>query len=44
MLVLFTSQFSIHTWSEERYTSLDFFTCGGQEPIDQVESLLKGLS
>lgn len=44
ILVLSTSHISIHTWPEERYASLDFYTCGNQDPIDQVESLLKGLS
>ncbi|WP_374719912.1 adenosylmethionine decarboxylase [Parageobacillus toebii] len=44
MLILSTSHISIHTWPEERYASLDFYTCGEQDPIDQVESLLKGLS
>jgi S-adenosylmethionine decarboxylase proenzyme len=44
MLVLSTSHISIHTWPEERYASLDFYTCGEQDPIDQVESLFKGLS
>jgi S-adenosylmethionine decarboxylase proenzyme len=44
MLVLSTSHISIHTWPEERYASLDFYTCGEQDPIDQVESLFIGLS
>ncbi|BDG35791.1 S-adenosylmethionine decarboxylase proenzyme, prokaryotic class 1B [Parageobacillus caldoxylosilyticus] len=44
MLILSTSHISIHTWPEEGYASLDFYTCGKQDPMDQVESLLKGLS
>jgi S-adenosylmethionine decarboxylase proenzyme len=44
MLVLSTSHISIHTWPEEEYASLDFYTCGEQDPIDQAESLLKGIS
>jgi S-adenosylmethionine decarboxylase len=44
MLILSTSHISIHTWPEERYASLDFYTCGEQDPMDQIESLLKGLS
>ncbi|WP_043904813.1 adenosylmethionine decarboxylase [Parageobacillus genomosp. 1] len=44
MLILSTSHISIHTWPEEGYASLDFYTCGEQDPIDQVESLLKGIS
>jgi S-adenosylmethionine decarboxylase len=44
MLILSTSHISIHTWPEEGYASLDFYTCGEQDPMDQVESLLKGLS
>jgi S-adenosylmethionine decarboxylase proenzyme len=44
VLVLSTSHISIHTWPEEGYASLDFYTCGEKDPMDQVESLLKGLS
>ncbi|GLH62557.1 adenosylmethionine decarboxylase [Parageobacillus sp. G301] len=44
MFILSTSHISIHTWPEEGYASLDFYTCGEQDPMDQVESLLKGLS
>lgn len=44
ILLLSTSHMSIHTWPEEGYASVDFYTCGDQDPIDQVEFLLKGLS
>jgi S-adenosylmethionine decarboxylase len=44
ILLLSTSHMSIHTWPEERYASLDFYTCGNQDLIAQVEFLLKGLS
>jgi S-adenosylmethionine decarboxylase len=44
ILLLSTSHMSIHTWPEERYASLDFYTCGDQDLIPQVEFLLKGLS
>lgn len=44
MLILSTSHLSIHTWPEEGYASLDFYTCGDHDPFDQVESLLKGIS
>lgn len=44
VLVLSTSHLSIHTWPEERYASLDFYTCGQQDLDSQVEFLLKELS
>ncbi|MEH7238298.1 adenosylmethionine decarboxylase [Bacillus sp. JJ1562] len=44
ILVLSTSHLSIHTWPEERYASLDFYTCGDQDLNGQVEYLLKELS
>jgi S-adenosylmethionine decarboxylase proenzyme len=44
MLILSTSHISIHTWPEEGYASIDFYTCGEQDSMDQVESLVKGLS
>ncbi|WP_235183467.1 adenosylmethionine decarboxylase [Geobacillus genomosp. 3] len=43
MIVLATSHLSIHTWPEERYASLDFYTCGEHDPLSQVDVLLKGL-
>jgi S-adenosylmethionine decarboxylase len=43
MLILSTSHISIHTWPEEGYASLDFYTCGEHDPMGQVEFLLKGL-
>lgn len=44
ILLLSTSHMSIHTWPEERYASVDFYTCGDQDLNAQVEFLLKGLS
>lgn len=44
MLVLSTSHISIHTWPEEGYVSLDFYTCGDHNINSQVELLLKGLA
>jgi S-adenosylmethionine decarboxylase len=44
LLLLSTSHMSIHTWPEESYASIDFYTCGNHDPITQVEFLLKGLS
>jgi spermidine synthase len=44
VIVLSTSHISIHTWPEERYASLDFYTCGEHDPEFQAESLLNGLS
>nr|WP_263324017.1 adenosylmethionine decarboxylase [Neobacillus sp. Marseille-Q6967] len=44
VLVLSTSHLSIHTWPEEGYASLDFYTCGKQDLDRQVGFLLKGLS
>jgi spermidine synthase len=43
MMVLATSHISIHTWPEEGYAAFDIYTCGEQDPIDQVESILKGI-
>jgi spermidine synthase len=44
MLVLSTSHMSIHTWPEERYASLDFYTCGNPDLITApINNLLKGL-
>lgn len=44
VLVLSTSHLSIHTWPEERYASLDFYTCGNPDLIAPVNFLLKELS
>jgi S-adenosylmethionine decarboxylase len=44
VLVLSTSHLSIHTWPEEGYVSLDFYTCGNLELTPQVEFLIKELS
>lgn len=44
VLVLSTSHLSIHTWPEEGYVSLDFYTCGTLELTPQVEFLIKELS
>lgn len=44
MLVLSTSHISIHTWPEEGYASLDFYTCGDHDLTSQVKFLLQGLS
>ncbi|MBY0146705.1 adenosylmethionine decarboxylase [Neobacillus niacini] len=44
VLVLSTSHLSIHTWPEERYVSLDFYTCGTLELTPQVDFLIKELS
>lgn len=44
VLLLSTSHMSIHTWPEQKYVSLDLYTCGDQDPIAQVEFLLKELS
>ncbi|PLT33168.1 adenosylmethionine decarboxylase [Bacillus sp. V5-8f] len=43
-LLLSTSHLSIHTWPEERYASLDFYTCGDQDLTAQVDFLIRGLS
>lgn len=32
VLVLAESHFSIHTWPEQRYAALDFYTCGLMQP------------
>jgi S-adenosylmethionine decarboxylase len=45
VLVLSTSHMSIHTWPEEKYVSLDFYTCGNPDLIAApVNILLKELS
>ena len=44
VLVLSTSHLSIHTWPEERYASLDFYTCGDSDLTAPVNLLLKELS
>lgn len=44
ILLLSTSHLSIHTWPEEGYASLDFYTCGDQDLNGQVEYLLEELS
>lgn len=44
VLVLSTSHLSIHSWPEEGYVSLDFYTCGTLELTPQVEFLIKELS
>lgn len=44
VLVLSTSHLSIHTWPEEGYASLDFYTCGTLELTPQVDYLIKELS
>ncbi|MEK5443676.1 adenosylmethionine decarboxylase [Fredinandcohnia sp. FSL W7-1320] len=44
MLVLSTSHISIHTWPEEGYASLDFYTCGDHDLNSQIKFLLQGLS
>lgn len=43
VLVLSTSHMSIHTWPEENYASLDYYTCGDADPEFQTRSLLRGL-
>jgi S-adenosylmethionine decarboxylase len=45
MLVLSTSHMSIHTWPEEKYASVDFYTCGNPDLITApINFLLKELS
>lgn len=44
ILVLATSHLSIHTWPEENYASLDFYTCGDKEIIEIGYALLKQLA
>ncbi|MER2255416.1 MAG: polyamine aminopropyltransferase, partial [Priestia megaterium] len=41
---LATSHLSIHTWPEENYASLDFYTCGDKEIIEIGYALLKQLA
>ncbi|WP_223812070.1 adenosylmethionine decarboxylase [Geobacillus sp. 46C-IIa] len=43
MIVLTTSHMSIHTWPEENYASVDFYTCGEYDPLSQTDFLLKGI-
>ena len=44
ILVLATSHLSIHTWPEENYASLDFYTCGDKKIIEIGYALLKQLA
>jgi spermidine synthase len=44
MMALASSHMSIHTWPENGYASLDIYTCGERNPLEQVEFLLRGIS
>jgi spermidine synthase len=44
MLALASSHMSIHTWPENGYASLDIYTCGERNPLEQAEFLLRGIS
>ncbi|WP_393959340.1 polyamine aminopropyltransferase [Priestia megaterium] len=44
ILLLATSHLSIHTWPEENYASLDFYTCGDKEIVEIGYTLLKKLA
>jgi spermidine synthase len=44
MIALASSHISIHTWPEEGYASLDIYTCGERDPMEQTEFLLREMS
>jgi spermidine synthase len=44
MLALASSHMSIHTWPENGYASLDIYTCGERNPLEQADYLLRGIS
>jgi spermidine synthase len=44
MIALASSHISIHTWPEEGYASLDIYTCGEHDPMEQAEFLLHGIA
>jgi spermidine synthase len=44
MLTLASSHMSIHTWPENGYASLDIYSCGKWEPIEQAEFILREIS
>jgi spermidine synthase len=44
VLVLSTSHMSIHTWPEKGYASLDIYTCGENNPLDEAERVISAFS
>lgn len=42
--LLSESHFSIHTFPERLYVSVDIYTCGGGKPINALNKLLTGVS
>lgn len=44
LLLLSTSHISIHTWPELSFAAFDLFTCGGEDPVTQIEAFLRGIS
>ncbi len=43
VVVIKESHLSVHTWPEERYAAIDFYTCGGCDPRLAHEVLADGL-
>lgn len=43
VIVLSESHISIHTWPEEGFAAVDFFTCGDCDPHRGLDILLEGL-
>lgn len=43
VLVLQESHLSIHTWPEEGYAAMDFYTCGDCDPFEGHLVLVEGL-
>jgi S-adenosylmethionine decarboxylase proenzyme len=43
VLLIEESHFSLHTWPEQRYAAVDFYTCGQCRPEEAHAVLLAGL-
>ncbi len=43
VLIIEESHFSIHTWPEYRYASVDFYTCGQCHPDTAINVIKEGL-
>lgn len=43
-LLIAESHLSLHTWPEEGYAAIDFYTCGGCDPTAAHEVLARGLA
>jgi S-adenosylmethionine decarboxylase len=37
VILIAESHFTIHTWPEENYAAIDFFTCGEMEPEKAID-------